>query len=85
MPSIASRDLRNHTAAVLDRVRAGERVVVTVHGEAVAEIGPPPSTRPRFLTKADLVRVLSVATADRALLDDIADVAGQTTDELNLQ
>ncbi len=84
MGTIASRDLRNHTAAVLDRVRAGERVVVTVHGEAVAEIGPPPSARPRFLPKAELVRVVADAAADPALLDDLRALAGQTIDQVDL-
>jgi prevent-host-death family protein len=84
MGTIASRDLRNHTAAVLDRVRAGERVVVTVHGEAVAEIAPPPSARPWFLPKAELVRVLASAAADPALLDDLRELAGQTTDQVDL-
>lgn len=85
MATIASRDLRNHTAAVLERVRAGESVVVTVHGEPVAEIGPPPSRRPRSLTKAELVRLMTTAAADRGLLDDLNELAGQTTDELDLR
>jgi len=84
MGTIASRDLRNHTAAVLDRVRAGERVVVTVHGEPVAEIGPPPDRRPRSLSKVELIRLLATAAADRELLDDLRQLAGQTTDELDL-
>jgi prevent-host-death family protein len=84
MATIASRDLRNHTAAVLDRVRAGERVVVTVHGEPVAEIGPPPSRRPRSLSRAELRALLTTAAADPGLLDDLDELAGQTTDELYL-
>jgi prevent-host-death family protein len=84
MGTIASRDLRNHTATVLERVRAGERVVVTVHGEPVAEIGPPPSRRPWSLSKAELVTLLSTAAADRGLLEDLDQLAGQTTDKLDL-
>lgn len=34
------RQLRNETAALLRRVEAGERLQVTVHGHAVAELGP---------------------------------------------
>jgi len=37
---IGVRDLRNRTAAVIDAVRAGERVTLTVNGEAVADIVP---------------------------------------------
>ena len=45
---IGVRDLRNRTSQVIDAVRAGERVVLTVHGEAVADIVPH-SQRPRWL------------------------------------
>jgi len=58
--------------------------MVTVHGEAVAEIGPPSSTRPRFLGKAELARVLTTATADRGLIDELRELAGQTTDDVDL-
>ncbi len=34
------RELRNHGGRVLDRVAAGERVVVTRDGVAVAEMAP---------------------------------------------
>ena len=37
---IGVRDLRNRTARVIDAVRAGERVVLTVNGEPVADIVP---------------------------------------------
>lgn len=37
---IGVRDLRNRTSQVIDAVRARERVVLTVHGEAVADIVP---------------------------------------------
>jgi prevent-host-death family protein len=35
---VGVRELRNQTSQVIDAVRAGERVVLTVHGEAVADI-----------------------------------------------
>jgi prevent-host-death family protein len=37
---VGVRELRNQTSQVIDAVRAGERVVLTVHGEAVADIVP---------------------------------------------
>lgn len=40
MESIGVRELRNNVAAVLRRAGAGERVVVTVDGEPVAQLGP---------------------------------------------
>ena len=40
MESIGVRELRNNVAAVLRRAAAGERVVVTVDGLPVAQLGP---------------------------------------------
>ena len=40
MESIGVRELRNNVAAVLRRAAAGERIVVTVDGEPVAQLGP---------------------------------------------
>ena len=37
---VGVRELRNNVAAVLRRARAGERVVVTVDGRPVAQLGP---------------------------------------------
>jgi prevent-host-death family protein len=34
------RDLRNRTSQVIDAVKAGEQVTLTVHGEPVADIVP---------------------------------------------
>ena len=39
------RDLRNHGGDVLDRVAAGERIVVTRDGKAVAELSAVRSAR----------------------------------------
>lgn len=40
MERIGARDLRNSTAAVIRRAGAGERIVITVDGRPVAQIGP---------------------------------------------
>jgi prevent-host-death family protein len=82
MTVIASRDLRNHTAAVLQQVADGERVTVTVHGRPVAEIGPVSSSRPRFFSRTELFAVLDRAQADPGLRRDLATLAGDTTDDL---
>ena len=39
------RDLRNHGGEVIDRVRGGERIVITRDGEPVAELRPLPRRR----------------------------------------
>lgn len=83
MGSIASRDLRNHTADALRRVREGERVMVTVHGEPVAELVPPSSPRRRpYLTRAELENVLRVVSADPGLRDDLRALGDESTDDL---
>jgi prevent-host-death family protein len=39
---VAVRDLRNHGGEILDRVAAGESLIVTRDGHAVAELRPLP-------------------------------------------
>lgn len=82
MDSVASRELRNHTAEVLRRVQAGTELAVTVRGETVAELRPPADRRPRFFTRGELAAVLA-APADPGLRDDLAVLAGETTDDLD--
>lgn len=40
MAEATIRDLRNHGAEVIDRVTAGERIIVTRDGRPVAELRP---------------------------------------------
>jgi len=40
MASVTIRDLRNHGGDVVDRVEAGESVVITRSGKPVAELRP---------------------------------------------
>jgi prevent-host-death family protein len=82
MPEVASRELRNDTAGVLRRVEAGEEVVVTVNGKPVAQLVPLQQTRRRWLPRSELVHRLRVAQADPGLRDDLARLAGDTTDQL---
>ncbi|MDQ3358330.1 MAG: type II toxin-antitoxin system prevent-host-death family antitoxin [Actinomycetota bacterium] len=83
MVTVASRELRNHTAEVLRQVSEGARVTVTVNGTPVAEIGPLRSTRRRSMSKRDLLDMLARRRADPGLRDDLADLAGDTTDDLD--
>ncbi len=78
---IGVRGLRNRTGQVIDAVRAGERVVLTVHGEAVADIVPH-ARRSRWVPGDLLRRGLVEQAADPALRDDPDLLAGQTLDEL---
>jgi prevent-host-death family protein len=78
---IGVRELRNQTSKVIEAVRDGERVVLTVHGEAVADIVPH-NHRSRWLVGDHLRRELAERAADPALRDDLDRLAGQTLDEL---
>lgn len=75
------RDLRNRTSQVIDAVRAGERVVLTVHGEAIADIVPH-ARRSRWVPGELLRHGLAEQAADPALREDLQVLAGQTLDEL---
>lgn len=78
---IGVRDLRNRTAQVIDAVKAGERVTLTVHGEPVADIVPH-GRRTRWLAGGRLREQLQVRAADSGLQRDLDELAGQTLDEL---
>jgi len=51
---IGIRELRNYASRVVARARAGERIVITVDGIPVAEIGPLRSSGDR-MTMAELI------------------------------
>lgn len=82
MTTVASRDLRNHTADVLRQVSGGTVVTITVNGTPVAEISPVRSTRKQLLSKADLIEILTLRQTDPGLRDDLELLAGDTTDDI---
>jgi prevent-host-death family protein len=82
MATIASRELRNDTAGVLRRVKEGEEVVITVNGAPVAQLISLPERRSFFLSRDQFLRRLAAAQADPGLRDDLAQLAGDTTDDL---
>ncbi len=69
-------------AGLLRRVRAGEQVVVTARGKPVASLVPFEPARRRWLPRAELARRLGVVRADPGLREDLARLAGETTDDL---
>jgi prevent-host-death family protein len=78
---IGVRDLRNRTASVIDAVKAGERVVLTVNGDPMADIVPH-GRRSRWLGGESLREQLRERAADPALRQELDELAGQTLDEL---
>ena len=79
MTSVASRELRNATRALLERVEQGEEITITVDGRSVARLVPV-RRRPQWISAGEFVR--RVRPADPGLLRDLAELAPDTTDDL---
>ena len=82
MSEVASRELRNGTAGLLRRVEAGEDITVTVNGKPVARLIAYEPSRRRWLTRNQLISRLRRAQADPGLRDDLAELAGDVTEDL---
>ena len=83
MVEVATRELRNDTAGVLRRVEAGESVVITVRGKAVADLVPHrPEDAPRWLSPADVMEIRAIADGDPTWGADLAKLRDETTEDL---
>lgn len=78
---VGVRDLRNRTSQVIDAVKTGQQVTLTVHGEPVADIVPH-RRRVRWLSGEQLRNELGERAADARLTEVLDDLAGQTLDDL---
>lgn len=83
MSSVASRELRNSTRSLLDRVEAGERVTITIDGRPVAVLAPV-GRRRRWIAKSEFLPMVLSNQADAGLTTDLRALAGDTTDDLPL-
>ena len=83
MDTVASRELRNQTRSLLDRVAAGEEIAITVDGRPVAVLAPLPH-RTRWMPRASFLQRLATHQADAALRDELTALAPDTTDDLPL-
>lgn len=83
MSDVASRELRNSTRSLLDRVEAGETLTITVDGRPTAVLAPI-GRRPRWATRDEFVSNVLTFQADPALTADLDELAGEMTDELPL-
>ena len=81
MTSVASRELRNQTRSLLDRVATGEAITITVDGRAVAVLGPLPR-RTRWVTRSSFLDLVMANRADPALRDELDELAPDTTDDI---
>lgn len=81
MTEVASRELRNNTRSLLERVEAGEEVTITVDGRPVAVLQPV-GRRPRWLGRDEFIRLITAHQADSGLTRELAELAPDTTDDL---
>ena len=79
MTLVPARELRNHTAAVIERARRGEDVTITVNGVAAVRLVPVTQVR-EFLTTAELLAMRPsravTETHPHDLWDDSSDTLG---------
>jgi prevent-host-death family protein len=83
MTEVASRQLRNRTRSLLDRVAAGEHITITVDGRPVARLVPP-EPRPRWMRREAFAARILGHQADPGLAADLNELAPDTTDDLPL-
>jgi prevent-host-death family protein len=83
MPEIASRELRNNTRGLLQRVAGGEDIVITVGGQPVAALRPL-NHRPRWINGVEFARRLTRYQADSGLRAELRVLSPDTTDDLPL-
>jgi prevent-host-death family protein len=75
MTDVSSLELRSHTAEILRRVEAAERLRVSVDGRPVAELVP--VGRQDWASGASMERVLRETPADAGLPVDLAMTRGE--------
>ena len=83
MTEVASRELRNSTRALLDRVEAGEEITITVDGRPVARLEPI-DRRPRWMSRGEFVARILPRQADPGLRRELRELAPDTTDDVAL-
>lgn len=77
MQSIAQRELRNASAAILRRAEGGERFVITVDGRPVAVLGP--YDKRQWVPQSAVREVLSTPS-DPSQIDELAAFDGPLDD-----
>jgi prevent-host-death family protein len=83
MADVPSRELRNSTRSLLDRVESGETLTITVDGRPTAVLAPI-GRRPRWVPRGVFATTLLAHQADPGLAEDLDELAGETTDDLPL-
>lgn len=81
MKAVASRELRNNTRALLEKVEAGQSIAITVDGRAVARLEPIERAQ-RWMARDEFVRRVGQQQADPDLTRELRELAPDTTDDL---
>jgi prevent-host-death family protein len=81
MAAVASRELRNNTRVLLDRVDAGEIITIAVDGREVAELRPI-ARDGRWMKRAQFAQRVLDHQADLELRAELRQLAPDTTDDL---
>ena len=84
MADVASRELRNNTRSLLERVEAGESITITVDGRPVAILSPV-GRKPRWMGREEFLRLLIGHQADSGLTAELRRLAPDTTDDVPLR
>jgi prevent-host-death family protein len=79
MSLVPVRELRNHTAAVIERARNGEDVTITVNGVPAAILIPVKTPQKTFLTTDELLALIPNKPITEPHPHDLWD---DTTDDL---
>ena len=79
---VPSRELRNNTRPLLDRVRDGESLTITVDGRPVAVLEPV-GRRPRWMRRGKFARRFTGRQADPQLAAELRRLAPDTTADLD--
>lgn len=80
--TVAARELRNATRALLARVEAGEEIVITVRGRPAAVLRPVQG-RPRWLPRDEFLAAFASRQADSGLRADLSALSPETTEDLD--
>lgn len=81
MSLVPVRELRNHTAAVIERARSGEEVTITVNGVPAATLVPIQAVKKTFLTRDELMALAPRPGEPTPEFWD-HELEGDTTDDL---
>lgn len=81
MAAVASRELRNRSRDLLNRVEAGEDITITIDGRPVAELRPI-KRQPRWMRRDEFLARIVGYQADPGLRDDLRELAPDTTDDI---